>query len=66
MPIYVQYDPSEGGYFSAVTAQTEPTVQPPKLQIAYPDNTDIFGMMLDLTQNPPVLIPIPPSPSPSP
>jgi hypothetical protein len=58
--IYVQYDPSGDGSFSTVV-RCDPVVTPPIQQLLFPDGTVTDGMMLDLTQNPPVLVPIPPS-----
>ena len=71
MTIYVQYDPSTADasnhvYFStcSIPDNPDPTKNPPApqpplpvLQIAFPDGTNVNGMLLDLSQNPPALIP---------
>jgi hypothetical protein len=69
MTVYVQYDPSTADASQHVTAFStvsipDPQVATPTQQLILPDGTVTAGMMIDLSQNPPTLIPIPPSPSP--
>lgn len=56
--LYLQYNPSENGIFNAVTSDLEPLVSAPTQQIALQDGTNISGMILDLSQNPSVLVSI--------
>jgi hypothetical protein len=75
--IYVQYDPTTADanqhvFFSTVSIPDNPNGNPPApqppsniTQIPLPDGTQTIGMIIDLSQNPPSLIPIPPSPSPA-
>lgn len=64
MTIYVQYDPTQADAnqhvgFSTVQNWAPDAPQPlsPILQLVYPDDTQTIGMILDLSQNPPTLIP---------
>lgn len=56
--LYIQYDPSQNGAFTAVSSDLEPIVSSPTQQLVMPDSTQIAGMILDLAQTPPVLVPI--------
>lgn len=71
MTIYVQYDPASADANQRVSFSTvvrpgndksPPVINPPMVQIAYPDGTDVIAKMLDLSQNPPALIPTPVAP----
>lgn len=56
--VYIQYDPNGDGTFEVVISDEEPVIESPKQQLIYPDGTNTTDMILDLTQDPPVLTPI--------
>lgn len=55
--VCVQYDPNGDGTFSYVVSDQIPIVDPPIMQLIFPEGTPTIGMILDLTQDPPILIP---------